>query len=654
MVPPKLPGHEIGHALYKALTTALGKTSWNVKQQRVNITPQQANDRRSKLASSLGLKPLAEGVGAGEFPAASRNQLPYGRAFGLEHELAHAMMTPEGQTVRQYQRHLTAHQAPSKSSVKYGEPDYAHEETQHHENVANQLEYKIDRRAGVDPHRFRSQFRTDMQGPKYGDSDLDQAEDLYDPKSGSVKQKVAIPGGKSGRDEYPIAGAHIREEAPHYAQRFDQGARFNHLGRPVAPAGVDARINERARRVRLPGEHLFRKSEQGVTSPAPNLTHQESLVADQKKSLSIPLLLHGLHKGLRERVTKFEQDCLNLRKAELGKEEGVSSGGPTVPGAGDMGMAERPMAKAESCKSCGEPMAKCGCDRAEHWAKSESKSACKVCGDKDCSCDKMEKWAKGEMPAGSAPDAPGKKEGVLPDDKKSKASDLDEGSGGDKIAKAGFRPGSPSPMGGSAPPTAGIGPRPKLPGAGKAAGPAMPKPPAAPGAKPPAMGAGQPAMKAEIKVGVSKSCDKCGKGGVGKDEVLCPKCKASGSHEGMKKNFGVGSVLTASGPPVKGPAVGGLPKPAKVQTMVERVASRVPQAAAKPPMGKNEFAQNPHATVVGKKPVLAAHAAHAEPPLTPLAPQGLPFKEQIANVKSSLAKRPALPGAHMFGKGEKK
>lgn len=124
---------------------------------------------------------------------------------------------------------------------------------------------------------------------------------------------------------------------------------------------------------------------------------------------------------------------------------------------------------------------------------------------------KLEAYAKGEMPAGADPTSPGPKPGVTPDDKKPKmqaAKTQEAGNDGTdvkpmkKTALPGAAPAAPK-MPGAGAAAGGLPKLPKLPGVGKPAAGGMPKPaaPAAPagGAKPPAMGAGQPALKTEMK-----------------------------------------------------------------------------------------------------------------------------------------------------------
>jgi hypothetical protein len=249
--------HEIGHALWKALEE-LDKTSWNVKQQRANITPQQAEARRVQFAQSIGLKPQKNGKTMGApppkgyavalVPAATRNKLPYTGEFGVEHETAHAMMTPAGNTLRQYQNHLTRNSKPQGAGLgeeaEFYDPiedEQQHIAAVHDENIANRIEYGIDRRAGVDPHKFKSKFRDEVVQPVDGAS------------GGGLDYFDAI--------DHPNTTA----TAQSYHQRFDNGAKFNQYGHVVDPKGVDAKINARAG-IRLPG---LRKSEAAL-APHPH------------------------------------------------------------------------------------------------------------------------------------------------------------------------------------------------------------------------------------------------------------------------------------------------------------------------------------------------------------------------------------------------
>lgn len=218
----------------------LEKRSKNVREQTRNITPEQATQRRVQYAQNIGLKPkvgFVGGTGDGNagFPKARGNVLPYGGNFDVTHETAHAMMTPEGMSVGQYQRQLTAHGAPEDDT---GEGDELHAQAVHEDNVANQLEHRIDRRAGVG-QQFAGTFRQDMNVPQ--DNQDDEAlSRLYEP---TEDHPNPFPVGKLG--QVPAKG--IGEEAAGYAQPFDAGARFDPKGRIQPPeATLHGRVSQGA------------------------------------------------------------------------------------------------------------------------------------------------------------------------------------------------------------------------------------------------------------------------------------------------------------------------------------------------------------------------------------------------------------------------
>lgn len=214
-------------------------------------------------------------------------------------------------------------------------------------------------------------------------------------------------------------------------------------------------VREAARNLGLTGEHdLLNKSETGA--------HE---VADDNKTLSIPEALHKLHEGLREKVTEFEQKCLDLRKAELAKAftpggnkqmpqgPGMRDNPARIPVGGKLPAYHAsnvgPGAKYAGVNNAGPagsskaglptPVKKTmvlpghqakGPDSATvnppppppPQLKSEgAMSMCKACGMEkkaDHDCDVAEKYAKGEYPikkdepagAGGPPDGPGVKD----------------------------------------------------------------------------------------------------------------------------------------------------------------------------------------------------------------------------------------------------
>ncbi len=212
----------------------LEKRSKNVRQQTRNILPEQAKVRRAAYASSLGLKPKHTGSVPGTPPAANRNTLPYDNTFPVTHEAAHAMMTPEGSTIRQYQKQLTQHaNLPNynENEEAYQDAIPEHESAVYDENVANAMENLIDRRAGVDPSKFRSRFRI----PTAPDSTL--TTEGYG--IGRIKKPRHAP---TSEGVEPFT-EDIKEEARNHASKFDLGAKFTGQGRIKQPTDVNAKIN---------------------------------------------------------------------------------------------------------------------------------------------------------------------------------------------------------------------------------------------------------------------------------------------------------------------------------------------------------------------------------------------------------------------------
>lgn len=213
-------GHEVALDLAEMI-----KTSWNVKQQRANITPKQAQQRRVKYAQSIGLQPKKDEFPSGAFPEARGNMLPYGGQFGVEHETAHAMMTPPDKMVGEYQEWLTQNRDPASDDYTDSIED---------ENVANRMEYQLDRRAGVDPNKFKSRFRDQVSTPSGDDDNYEgevrTVESEYIAKDPETKERA--------QDLTTSAKFHVGQ--------FDGGARFDAEGRIQPPTGINARINSTA------------------------------------------------------------------------------------------------------------------------------------------------------------------------------------------------------------------------------------------------------------------------------------------------------------------------------------------------------------------------------------------------------------------------
>lgn len=258
---------DVAAGLAKALrkSVELAKRSKNVREQTRNISPRQATERRVQYAQSLGLKPQKTFVGDG-FPQAKQNKLQYGDNFAVEHETAHAMMTPPGSTIRQYQRYLSSHSEPKDDpSNDSWEPDEAHAQTQHEENVANQLENMIDRRAGVSP-KHASKFRgIAVKSKNAGDEELSDDVD-YDATERMWGTKKPGPENVFTQD--------VRDEAGKSAERFDAGARFNNRGRVEGQFNLDQRINLAAKQGGLAGHARLREMIRGAAAkktPQPQL-----------------------------------------------------------------------------------------------------------------------------------------------------------------------------------------------------------------------------------------------------------------------------------------------------------------------------------------------------------------------------------------------
>ncbi len=250
-----------------------------VSNKPIPLDQGQVEDRRRRYAQSIGLEPKYGG-GSG-FPRATGNQLPFNDDFDLAHESAHAMMTPEGKPLSEYQKWLSddsrgrapgpspaldedGNEIPDEPGV-FDEDELAdYNEGLDHENVASHLEHHVDRRAGVDPNMFASQFRDRMQQKvDSGDGGLEDAtEGLYDDKSGS-KNTVDKQGRRVSRG---IPNEDIREQAAGYTERFDNGAKFQPSGHVHEPTDVNAAINARAKAASNPASSWVTPAKAGFTA----------------------------------------------------------------------------------------------------------------------------------------------------------------------------------------------------------------------------------------------------------------------------------------------------------------------------------------------------------------------------------------------------
>lgn len=209
----------------------LEKTSKNVKQKRAEITRAQADQRRERYARSLGLDPqkvaspkvLVDMDAAGVGSPQKSNRLGYGGQFILPHEVGHAMFTPRGKTTASHQRDLGRRSRRD----EFGYEDDA---------ISTSLEYKLDRRAGVDPHKFNETAGGGFRGQVTRElPDQDQP--------GSVEWDRHDP------DERRLHRDHD-DTARAIVGKFDAGRRFDEQGRVRQPNTLDARISLRGRRNR--------------------------------------------------------------------------------------------------------------------------------------------------------------------------------------------------------------------------------------------------------------------------------------------------------------------------------------------------------------------------------------------------------------------
>ena len=219
----------------------LEKRSKNVKEQTTGITKLQAHRRRQQYARSLGLDPQnAGGMAELRDLKGKGNQLKYGGKFDLSHELGHAMQTRPGGTLSEHMAGIA--------------PDDQFDD----DTINTALEHRIDRRAGVDPHKFAGEFRGTIGDPDYSppDDDFIEGEEDEQPENEGAPpiEWNADLLGRHGRQNRTTFDAQERlqqqaeraEHANSSIARFDLGHRFDPSGKLRAPEGIDAKINRRA------------------------------------------------------------------------------------------------------------------------------------------------------------------------------------------------------------------------------------------------------------------------------------------------------------------------------------------------------------------------------------------------------------------------
>lgn len=225
----------------KRLPAALEKRSKNVKEQTTGITKLQAHRRRQQYARSLGLDPQnAGGMAELRDLKGKGNELKYGGKFDLPHELGHAMQTRPGGTLSEHMAGIA--------------PDDQFDD----DTINTALEHRIDRRAGVDPHKFAGEFRGTIGDPDYSppDDDFAEGEDDEQPENEGappIEWNADLLGrhGRQNRTDFDVQErlqqqADRAEHANSSIGRFDLGHRFDPSGKLRAPEGIDAKINRRA------------------------------------------------------------------------------------------------------------------------------------------------------------------------------------------------------------------------------------------------------------------------------------------------------------------------------------------------------------------------------------------------------------------------
>lgn len=320
---------------------ALEKTSWNVKQRRryqfepgankptlypsgkpKQLTQGQVNARREAYVRRIGLDPVnaenhklttGEDLSPEAFPnAEGTNRLAYDSNFDAAHETAHAAMTPDNKNLGQYQQWLSDRAEP-KYDDDDDEYDRLREEGGHHENVANAMETMVDRRAGVDPHMYQSQYRSSPKG---------ESEEVLDPKSGRVRTNPTPRGPAPRYGTNPkthFFNQDIRDQAREHLQEFDQGKKFDAAGNVTYPAGVDAAINARAN-PQGTGK-LIKPAREGQIVRNSNAEHNKMLGKEEQKPEQKKITLPGVAaqpRGPQAPIAPTPTQPKNMKQAPAG------------------------------------------------------------------------------------------------------------------------------------------------------------------------------------------------------------------------------------------------------------------------------------------------------------------------------------------------
>lgn len=236
-----------------AKSQTLEKRSKNVREQTRNITEEQATARRLQYAKRLGVSPFDRTATAKwedsykGFPDQQGNTLSYSKPFPVEHELAHAMMTPKGSNISNHTKGISDDEFSPASKTE--------------ENIASQIENRIDRRAGVGvgkkggerAHANRTRFYTNLPVNTNDETEKYKSDHnvklIYDNDKEAAKH----------------LGAAFGQQARQHIERFDGGAKFKEDGSVAEPAGVNAKINSR----------VAKKSE--GSQPSQDLPHSQHM-----------------------------------------------------------------------------------------------------------------------------------------------------------------------------------------------------------------------------------------------------------------------------------------------------------------------------------------------------------------------------------------
>ena len=230
-------------ARFGATLEAMAK-SHNAKMQRRyeggdpakgKLSPEKVDARRQMYARSLGLVPVAglRGKFRNKFPVQHGNQVHYDENFSLPHEIGHAMHAGSD-TIHQHNEDIAA---PESDDSPEGEKDegWDNGEGQNEEDaIATSLEHKIDRRSGVDPNLFPTNFRNEI-----GDIDSNRLRPWKPTELGMTWKDRDYDTGSFPRDDQKDRTA----AAAKIISDFDAGARFSANGKIVPPTGLDARIS---------------------------------------------------------------------------------------------------------------------------------------------------------------------------------------------------------------------------------------------------------------------------------------------------------------------------------------------------------------------------------------------------------------------------